>query len=120
MRRKIGNMSKEIANDYKNLLAHLTPSHTGYKLDKPAANKQKFEELVQWIDANLDKPISLNDLIQQSGLSLFELTQQFMLQVKMSPLQFIKVLKKYKAEVALAAQQPVDNTYALFDPHKPI
>jgi AraC-like DNA-binding protein len=105
-------------DSYKTLLAHLTPSHTGYKLDRPAANKQRFEELVQWIDSNLDSNISLNDLIQQSGLSMYELTQQFMLNAKLSPLQFVKELKKYKAAMALAEQQPVDNTYALFDPQK--
>lgn len=105
-------------NSYKNLLSHLRPSHTGFELDRPAANRQRFEDLVQWIDANIDTSIKLNDLIEQSGLSLFELTQQFMLQAKMSPLQFVKELRKYKEAVALAELQPVDNTYALFDPQK--
>ena len=107
-----------MSDEYKKLLAHLTPSHTGFQLDRPAANRQKFEELVMWIDSNLDSQISLNDLIQQSGLSMYELKQQFMLNAKLSPLQFIKELRKYKTAVALAEQQPVDNTYALFDPQK--
>ena len=107
-----------MSDEYKKLLAHLTPSHTGFQLDRPAANRQKFEELVMWIDSNLDSQISLNDLIQQSGLSMYELTQQFMLNAKLSPLQFIKELIKYKTALALAEQQPVDNTYALFDPQK--
>ena len=107
-----------MSDSYKNLLSHLTPSHTGFQLDRPAANRQKFEDLVNWIDSNLDSNIKLTDLIEQSGLSLYELTQQFMLQVKMSPLQFVKELRKYKQAVALAEEQQVDNTYALFDPQK--
>jgi AraC-like DNA-binding protein len=101
---------------YKNLLAQLSPSHTGYQLNRPAANRQKFEELVAWIDAHLDQPITLNDLLQQSGLSMYELTTQFMLNTKLLPLQFIKTLRKYKADLEQVNPPTVDNTYALFDP----
>lgn len=105
-------------DSYKHLLANLNPSHTGFQLDRPAANRKKFEELVHWIDTNLDTHIGLLELTQQSGLTLYELTQQFMLQTKLSPLQFIKELRKYKAAVELAKQVPVDNTYSLFEPDK--
>ena len=103
-------------DSYKNLLSHLTPSRTGFQLSRPAANRRKFEELAEWIWNNLDKTISLNDLIQQSGLSMYELTTQFMLKAKLSPLQFIKELRKYKSTVELENQTEVDRTYALFDP----
>ena len=103
-------------DSYKSLLAQLSPSHTGYQLNRPAANRQKFEELVAWIDAHLDQTITLNDLLQQSGLSMYELTTQFMLNTKLLPLQFIKRLRKYKADLEQANQPSVDNTYALFDP----
>jgi AraC family transcriptional regulator len=101
---------------YKNLLAHLAPLHTGFQLNRPAANRQKFEELVAWIDENLDRTITLNDLLQQSGLSMHELTTQFMLHTKLSPLQFIKELRKYKTESEMRNQPEIDHTYALFDP----
>ena len=107
-----------MTDSYKSLLSHLAPSHTGFQLDRPAANRQRFEMLVGWIDANLDSNIGLNDLLKQSGLSLHELTTQFMLQTKLSPLQFIKELRKYKAVVEQAELQPVDRTYALFDPNR--
>ena len=103
-------------DSYKNLLLHLTPSHTGFQLDRPAANKQKFEELAEWIWNNLDQTITLSDLIEKSGLSMYELTTQFMLNAKLSPLQFIKELRKYKASVELENQPVFDPTYALFDP----
>jgi transcriptional regulator GlxA family with amidase domain len=103
-------------DSYKNLLAHLAPSHTGFKLDRPAANRQKFEALVEWIWNNLDQTITLNDLLEKSELSMYELTTQFMLNSKLLPLQFIKTLRKYKAELQQANQPSVDNTYALFDP----
>ncbi len=106
----------KVPNSYKNLLSHLAPSHTGFTLDRPAANRQKFEDLVAWIDSNLDNKITLNDLIAQSGLSMYELTTQFMLNAKTSPLQFIKELRKYKVAIELQSQEPVDHTYALFDP----
>lgn len=96
----------------------MAPSHTGFTLDRPAANRQKFEDLVAWIDSNLENKITLNDLIAQSGLSMYELTTQFMLNAKMSPLQFIKELRKYKIAIELQSQEPVDRTYALFDPKK--
>lgn len=108
-------MSK-VPNSYKQLLSHLAPSHTGFALDRPAANRQRFEELVAWIDSNLDQKITLNDLIERSGLSMYELTTQFMLNAKTSPLQFIKELRKYKMAVEQQNQKPVDHTYALFDP----
>ena len=106
----------KVPHSYKHLLSHLTPSHTGFALDRPAANRQRFEELVAWIDSNLDQKITLNDLIEQSGLSMYELTTQFMLNAKTSPLQFIKELRKYKTAVEQQNQNPVDHTYALFDP----
>ena len=106
----------KVPHSYKHLLSHLTPSHTGFTLDRPAANRQRFEELVVWIDSNLDQKITLNDLIEQSGLSMYELTTQFMLNAKTSPLQFIKELRKYKIAVEQQNQSPVDPTYALFDP----
>lgn len=103
---------------YKNLLAHLAPSHTGFQLSRPAANRQKFEELAEWIWNNLDQTITLNHLLEQSGLSMYELTTQFMLNSKLLPLQFIKTLRKYKAELEQENQVAVDITYALFDPNK--
>lgn len=103
---------------YKNLLTHLAPSHTGFQLNRPAANRQKFEELVEWIWNNLDQTITLNDLLEKSGLSMYELTTQFMLNSKLPPLQFIKTLRKYKAELEQPNQPNIDNTYALFDPGK--
>lgn len=86
-------------NSYKNLLSHLAPSHTGFQLNRPAANRQKFEQLVEWIWNNIDETITLNDLLEQSGLSMQELTTQFMLQTRLSPLQFIKKTRKYKADL---------------------
>jgi hypothetical protein len=109
-------IEKTMPGSYKNLLAHLAPSPTGFQLNRPGANRQRFEELAEWIWNNLDQPISLNDLLKQSGLSMYELTTQFMLNAKLSPLQFIKVLRKYKTDVEQANQPSVDNTYTLFDP----
>jgi AraC-like DNA-binding protein len=107
-----------MAESYKNLLAHIAPSPTGFQSSRPAANRQKFEELAEWIWNNLDQTITLSNLIEQSGLSMYEMTTLFMLNAKHSPLQFIKVLRKYKAEVDQNNQPKVDRTYALFDPNK--
>jgi AraC-like DNA-binding protein len=107
-----------MTDSYKELLAHLAPSHTGFQLSRPAANRQKFEELAEWIWRNIDRTITLNDLLEQSGLSMFELTTQFMLNSKLTPLQFIKELRKYKATAELENKTAVDQTYALFDPSK--
>ncbi len=107
-----------MTDTYKTLLAQLAPSQTGFELTRPAANKKKFEDLVNWIDVNLENAITPNDLIAQSGLSMKELSTQFWLNTKLSPLQFIKELKKYKAEIELTSQPGIDNTYALFDPIK--
>jgi transcriptional regulator GlxA family with amidase domain len=104
-------------DSYKELLAQLAPSPAGFQLNRPAANRQKFEELVSWIYDNIDKTITLNDLLEQSGLSMYELTTQFMLNAKLLPLQFIKVLRQYKADLEQINQPSPDNTYALFDPN---
>ena len=103
---------------YKNLLTQLTPSRTGFQLSRPVANRKKFEELVDWIWNNLEQKISLNDLIEQSGLSMYELNTQFVLNAKLSPLHFIKELRRYKLVVELENQPATDSTYALFDPKK--
>lgn len=105
-------------DSYKNLLTHLTPLHTGFQSSRPAANRQKFEELADWIWKNLEQKISLTDLVEQSGLSMYELNSQFMFNAKLSPLQFIKELRKYKLAVELENQPVIDQTYALFDPKK--
>jgi hypothetical protein len=47
---------------------------------------------------------------------MYELTTQFMLNTKLLPLQFIKTLRKYKADLEQVNQPTIDNTYALFDP----
>jgi hypothetical protein len=112
------NKETAMPDSYKDLLAQLAPSHTGFQLNRPAANRQKFEELVAWIYENIDRNITLNDLLEQSGLSMYELTIQFMLNSKLLPLQFIKVLRKYKADLEQVNQPSVDNTYALFDPNQ--
>jgi len=103
---------------YKNLLTQLAPSHTGFQSSRPAANRQKFEELADWIWNNLEQKISLTDLIERSGLSMYDLNSQFMLNAKLSPLHFIKELRRYKLLVALENQPVIDPTYALFDPQK--
>lgn len=54
---------------------------------------------MEWIWNNIDETITLNDLLEQSGLSMQELTTQFMLQTRLSPLQFIKKTRKYKADL---------------------
>jgi hypothetical protein len=105
-------------DSYKNLLTQLTPLHTGFQSNRPAANRQKFEELADWIWNNIEQKISLNDLIERSGLSMYELNIQFMLNAKLSPLHFIKELRKYKLAVELENQPVIDKTYALFDPQK--
>ena len=95
---------------YKNLLIHLAPPHTGFQSSRSAAKRLKFEELVDWIWNNLDNNISLNDLIQRSGLSMYELNKQFMFNAKLSPLHFIKLLRRYKSAVELKNQPVVDQT----------
>jgi len=103
---------------YKQLLNHLPPTPADVPLDKPAANRQTFEELLVWIDQNIDSPISLNDLLQQSGLTLNELTKQFKVHTKLTPLQFIKEFRKFKHDVELVNEPAIDRTYALYDPSK--
>ena len=49
---------------------------------------------------------------------MYEMTTLFMLNAKHPPLQFIKLLRKYKAEIDQNNQPKVDPTYALFDPDK--
>lgn len=106
-------------SSYKQLLEQLAPTTSlDSPLDKSAANRKKFEELVSWIDQNSDLQITLNDLLTQSGLSLQELTMQFKLQTKLSPLQFVKELRQYKQAIKLANMPVIDQTYALFDPLK--
>ncbi|BDU58990.1 hypothetical protein LMORI2_19720 [Limnohabitans sp. MORI2] len=107
-----------MTQSYKQLLAQLAPTSADAQLDQPTENKNRFEKLLVWIDQNIDSPISLNDLLAQSGLSLLELNRQFKLHTKQSPLQFIKEFRKFKQEAALANQPIIDQTYALFDPFK--
>ena len=103
---------------YKQLLEQLAPTSADSPLDKLAANRQSFEKLLVWIEQNIDSNISLNDLVQQSGLTLNELTTQFKRHAKLSPLQFIKAFRNFKQDEKLANQPAIDHIYALFDPSK--
>lgn len=71
---------------------------------------------MEWIWNNIDETITLNHLLEQSGLSMQELTTQFMLNTRLSPLQFIKTTRKYKADLGQEDKAVLDTIYALFKP----
>lgn len=103
---------------YKQLLSQLATTSADSPLDKSAAHRQSFEKLLVWIELNIDSNISLNDLVQQSGLTLNELTIQFKRHAKLTPLEFIKAFRKFKQDVKSKNQPVIDPTYALFNPAK--
>lgn len=105
-------------HSYKNLVAHFVQHSAQSPIDKSTENRKNLDELLYWIEQNIDSPISLNDLLLHSGLTLHELNKQFILQTKLSPLQFIKKFRQFKEAVELENKPAIDNTYALFDPSK--
>jgi transcriptional regulator GlxA family with amidase domain len=105
----------ESYNDLFRELASLAQTNS---TSRPENNRDKFQKLIFWIEQNGEKNITLNDLVKVSGLSLYEMTTLFMVKTKLSPLQFIKEFRQYKAHIAAVKENEVDNTYALYDPRK--
>lgn len=68
-----------------------------------AANlrERRFEQLLEWIRANLQEPISLTVLEQRSGYSRRHLQQVFQHRFACGPIQWIRQLRLEQARLAL-------------------
>jgi transcriptional regulator GlxA family with amidase domain len=76
------------------------------KLSKPASNQRKLKKLCEWIDANIDKPISWADLSEHSGMDHMELQRQFTTYMKSSPMQWIRQRRTESQRITLAQAMP--------------
>ena len=61
--------------------------------EKNEFEKRKAEELCVWVNANLDKPIELKDLVEASELSHIEILRIFSVYFKTTPMQWISWFK---------------------------
>lgn len=75
-------------------------------LDRVRANeKQKLDELCQWLSTHLHQPIGWSVLAQRSHMSNEELHLLFMSHHNMSPMQWIRVQRENLLNAAYA--QPI-------------
>jgi transcriptional regulator GlxA family with amidase domain len=60
------------------------------KLVKPTTDRCRLDQLCEWIEANIDKPIGWAELTTQSGMDHLELQREFSAHFKTSPMQWIR------------------------------
>ena len=72
------------------------------------ARQRLFEELLEWIDANLTRPIRLTELEQRSGYSRRHLQAAFQTRYGCGPIQWIRRQRLERARRALLEPNPGD------------
>lgn len=58
--------------------------------EKKEFEKRKAEELCVWVNAHLNEPIELKDLVVTSGLTHFEILKIFSIHFRTTPMQWIR------------------------------
>ncbi|SBO43682.1 helix-turn-helix domain-containing protein [Cyanobium sp. NIES-981] len=73
----------------------------------PLSRDPIFEELLEWMDAHHDQPITLTQLAQRSGDSVRTLQYRFQRQVGCSPMQWLRQrrLEAARADIGRAGQE---------------
>lgn len=72
-----------------------------------------FDDLLAWIQAHLDQPIQLQDLVQQSGYSQRSLRNFFRERCGCGPVQWIRSQRLQRARELLLNPQPHDSVSAI-------
>ena len=62
-----------------------------------------LDETMRYIAANLDKPLTLDELAERSGFSKYHFARLFKLHVHLSPYQYIRISRIQKAQCLLTA-----------------
>ena len=78
-------------------------------LQAPSSRSRIFEELLEWIDANLQGPIQLSELEQVSGYSRRHLQAAFQQRFGCGPIQWVRRQRLERARQALL-QPDADET----------
>lgn len=74
---------------------------------------QVFEELLEWIQANLQSTIRLTDLEQRSGYSSRTLQKQFQVRFGCGPIQWVRRQRLKQARRALLDPAPADTVTSI-------
>ena len=96
-------------------LAALIDASSG--MASPAPRQRAFEELLEWIRANLASPIRLTDLEQRSGYSRRHLQATFQARYGCGPIQWIRRQRLELARQALLHPDPGDSVAAIAARH---
>lgn len=87
---------------YKSLIQQFEKLSGTQPVVTPVSNRQKYEKLLKWIEQNIDKDINLLTLTQVSELSNFELIQQFKVNTKLTPMQFLREYREFRLGQSLS------------------
>ena len=75
-------------------------------LEGPSSRSRIFEELLEWIDANLHRPVHLTELEQISGYSRRHLQAAFQQRFGCGPIQWVRRQRLERARKALLQPDP--------------
>lgn len=75
----------------------------------PRSRERIFEELLEWIRANLSSPLNLTELERRSGYSRRSLQNMFQQRLGCGPIQWIRRHRLEQAQQALLNPHPEDN-----------
>lgn len=87
------------------LLAELRV-HAQVPRPAPAEGAMRFERVIDYLRANLDRRLTLDELAGVAGLSAFHFLRQFKAQHHATPQQLLMALRLFEAKCLLAAGEP--------------
>lgn len=68
---------------------------------EPPTSATRLEPLLQWIDANLHRPLHLEEMARHSAMTIRTLSRQFRQQVGTTPLQWVLAARVRRAQLLL-------------------
>lgn len=71
--------------------------------EPPAADGRSMQPLMQWLEDNLERPLSLKDLAHEAGVSVRTLSRRFQEQTGTTPLQWLHHARLVRAQYLLEA-----------------
>lgn len=77
------------------------------------SKNQIFDQLLDWIEANLQRPIQLSDLVAQSGYSQRSLRNFFQERFGCGPIHWIRSRRLHGARMRLLSPEPADTVSAV-------
>lgn len=80
------------------------PNVVSLKISNHESIQGKLKNLCEWIELNIDEPISWNELMAHSGMGHLELQREFDAHLNATPMQWIRHRRRELTQMTMAEQ----------------